>query len=102
MFQLAQYRAKVVMPVVAVVQAGEKWQDLDVQYGLEDMFKESSVPVRVLSLEQEYGNYIHAQLSVKGTDLLQHWQACASFVTHFLELICVTIRLTKRSFLHGI
>ena len=76
--QLAEYRSKVVPPAVAApLQAGEKWQNLDDQYGLDDMFDEPSAPAQIQSLEEEYGSYIHAPLSVKGTNLLQYWQVCS-------------------------
>lgn len=51
----------------------EKWQSLDSQYGLDDMFDE---PVALVeqTVDEEYSAYTSAPLSAKGTDLLTYWQ----------------------------
>ena len=52
----------------------EKWQSLDEQYGLSDMFEEPLTSVGSMSIEEEYAAHVSAPLSPKGTALLLHWQ----------------------------
>jgi hypothetical protein len=55
----------------------EKWQTLDQQYGLEDMYKlEREVDTQ--TLEQEYQLYVTAALSKLTTILVKYWNVCTS------------------------
>jgi hypothetical protein len=55
----------------------EKWQTLDQQYGLEDMYKlEGEVDTQ--TLEQEYQSYVTAALSKLTTILVKYWNVCTS------------------------
>jgi hypothetical protein len=63
----------VLPPVASGSQQVEKWQSLDSQYGLDDMFDEPE-DVVPQTVDEEYMSYISAPLSGKGTDLLSYWQ----------------------------
>jgi hypothetical protein len=55
----------------------EKWQTLDQQYGLEDMY-ELEGEVDTQTLEQEYQSYVTAALSKPTTILVKYWDVCTS------------------------
>jgi hypothetical protein len=74
---MKEYRARTCVsapPLVNTASSAEKWEQLDQEYGLADMFDETIVEVRGLSLEEEYGAYINGPLSPKGTSMLQFWE----------------------------
>ena len=54
----------------------EKWESLDAEYGLTDMFEESSETRNGMTIGEEYGAYVNAPLSSKGTPLLKFWEVC--------------------------
>jgi hypothetical protein len=56
----------------------EKWQTLDEQYGLTDMFDEPSDTTAAMSVDEEFAAFVNAPLSPKGTPLLPFWQASVS------------------------
>jgi len=60
----------------------EKWQTLDQQYGLKDMY-ELEGEEDTQTLEQEYQSYVTTTaLSKPGTDIVKYWDVCTSmFVT---------------------
>jgi len=59
----------------------EKWQTLDQQYGLKDMYElEGEEDTQML--EQEYQSYVTGALSKPGTDIVKYWDVRTSmFVT---------------------
>jgi hypothetical protein len=52
----------------------KKWQSLDEQYGLSNMFEELLTSVGSMLIEEEYAAHVSALLSPKGTAFLLHWQ----------------------------
>jgi len=54
----------------------EKWQTLDQQYGLEDMY-ELEADHEGQTIEQEYHSYVTG-LSKPGTDIIKFWDVCIS------------------------
>jgi hypothetical protein len=58
------------------MKSAERWEDLDGQYGLENMFDDPDTPLPVASLQDEYTAYVNAPLSVKGTEILKFWEVC--------------------------
>jgi hypothetical protein len=55
----------------------EKWESLDVQYGLEDMFDDDiSSSGNNMSIDEEYSAFVNAPLSPAGTPLLKYWEVC--------------------------
>jgi hypothetical protein len=59
----------------------EKWQTLDQQYGLEDMY-ELEGEDDTQTLEQEYQSYVTAALSKPGTDIVKYWDVCTPLCSH--------------------
>ena len=80
--QLQEYRGRpVAAPPRLPHPSGEKWQQLDLQYGLEDMFDEEVYDaVKTQTVEEEWTAYVRAPLSPKGTDLVQYWDVSHSYV----------------------
>lgn len=78
---MAEYRAHLTPPAPIVTPSTqvEKWQTLDEQYGLTDMFDEGNTST-VMSIEEEWAAFVSAPLSPKGTPLLQFWEVCCIFV----------------------
>jgi hypothetical protein len=75
--QMREYRDRR-SPRVTVVSAksvsSEQWEDLDEQYGLDDMFDDAGEPTQQQTLEEEYAAYVNAPLSLKGTQMLPYWE----------------------------
>jgi hypothetical protein len=82
--QLQEYRDRrtprsTVLPDASV--SSEQWQDLDEQYGLDDMFDDAVEVSSQQTLEEEYAAYVNAPLSLKGTQMLPYWE-----VRHFIHI----------------
>jgi len=50
----------------------EKWQTLDQQYGLEDMYEPEADQANQ-TIEQEYQSYVTGVLSKPGTNMIKYW-----------------------------
>ena len=66
----------------------QKWQTLDEQYGLADMFDEPFDLTTTMSLDEEFAAFVNAPLSPKGTSLLQYLQV------HGVGLFCHNLYLS--------
>ena len=72
---MIEYRARVApsLPVVPPLVL-EKWQTLDSQYGLDDMFDTPITSSNEMTTNEEYAAYVNGSLSPAGTVLLTHWE----------------------------
>jgi hypothetical protein len=79
---MREYRARSspVETSVLALPKTEKWQTLDEQYGLTDMFDEPSDITASMSLDEEFAAFVNAPLSPKGTSILAFWQVCGDIV----------------------
>lgn len=58
----------------------EAWEDLDIQYGLADMYDDSSTALTIQTVEEEYSAYVTAPISPKGTDLVKFWEVSGHII----------------------
>jgi hypothetical protein len=71
---LARARSVATAPIPVVSRTVEKWESLDDQYGLVNMFEDPAELMHEMSLDEEYASYVNAPLSPKGTPLIKYWE----------------------------
>lgn len=61
-------------PIPDLLHDTEKWQCLDDQYGLLDMFDDPVQSTRQMTVDEVYVTYVNAPLSPKGTSIIKYWE----------------------------
>jgi hypothetical protein len=69
----------------------EKWESLDDQYGLLNMFDDPAEAMHEMSLDEEYTSFVNAPLSPKGTPLIKYWEVKCLLCRFFGSMLMVIV-----------